>query len=164
MKDDDKLQSALDFAEKKHRGQTRLGGQPYISHPIAVAEIVRSKGYGLDYQITALFHDLLEDADATEREIAELGGQEVLTAVKLLTKTPGYVMEEYISAIRGNPIAFAVKGADRLHNLESACCTKDDFKRRYISDSMAWYMDFMPEIPGAIRALEDTLTSPPHTP
>lgn len=46
------------------------------------------------------FHDLLEDTDATEEEIAQIGGPEVLAAVKALTKQPGYVMTDYVAGVR----------------------------------------------------------------
>lgn len=151
------LEKALDFAKEKHEGQMRIGGAPYVSHPIAVAEILKSKGYDEKYQITALFHDLLEDTDATESEILELGGRDVLEAVKLLTKTKGYVMESYISGIRSNDMAFVVKGADRLHNLQSALCADDGFKRKYILETIEWYLDFMPEIPIAVKALAESI-------
>ena len=153
----DRYNAAYDFAAKKHEGQFRKGGKPYITHPAAVAEILRQNGYNEDYQITALFHDLLEDTDATEDEIRSLGGEEVLTAVKLLTKSEGYVMEEYVGAIKQNPMAFAVKAADRLHNLRSAFVADTEFKRRYILESIDWYLDFSPEIPKAVKALADSL-------
>ena len=151
-------EQALRFATEKHQGQTRRGGAPYITHPVAVAEMLKAQGYGEEYQIAGLFHDLLEDTDAKEQEIAEIGGERVLTAVKLLTKQKGYDMAEYISRIRGNEIAFAVKAADRLHNLRSAVCASEKFRRRYIVESREWYMDFSEEIPRAVEALEKTLT------
>lgn len=151
---------ALKFATKKHEGQYRKGGEPYITHPIAVSNILKEKGYGIEYQITALFHDLLEDTDATREEIETLGGKEVLKAVELLTKYEDYQMEEYVSNIRKNPIAFAVKGADRLHNLLSAVDTDESFKRRYILESIDWYLDFSEEIPKAVKALVKTLDQP----
>ena len=58
---------ALAFATEKHAGQTRIGGLPYITHPMAVAEIVYEKKMEIDYAVTALFHDLLEDTDANEK-------------------------------------------------------------------------------------------------
>ena len=92
--DQERINAAEKFAAEKHKGQTRIGGDPYISHPMAVAQIIKEQGYGTDYQIAALFHDLLEDTDASEDEIRQLGGSEVLEAVRLLTKQPGYIMSE----------------------------------------------------------------------
>lgn len=156
-KEEQALKSALLFAEKKHSGQKRIGGEPYITHPKAVAKIISDKGYGSEYIITALFHDLLEDTDATEQEIMRLGGKRVLKSVKLLTKTDKIFMSDYISGIKSDPMAFAVKGADRLHNLMTAECADKSFKLRYIKETRLWYMDFMPEIPKALETLENTL-------
>ena len=152
--------AALAYATLKHAGQFRIGGAPYISHPVAVAEIVRQQGYGMDYQIAALFHDLLEDTDATEERILTLGGADVLRAVRLLTKRRGYVMKDYVAGIRQDPIAFVVKGADRLHNLRCALCTDAEFKRRYILETLDWYLDFSPEILPAVKQLAESLDAP----
>lgn len=156
----ERVQRALDYATKKHDGQKRIGGDDYITHPIAVCEIVKSKGYGEDYLITALFHDLLEDTDATEEEILQLGNSEVLTAVKLLTKQKGYDMKNYIDSIKANPIAYVVKSADRLHNLQCALVTDVEFKRKYILETVDWYMDFSPEIVKAVKRLAESLDTP----
>ena len=155
-----RYRSALEFAAKKHKGQFRIGGLPYITHPVAVAEIVKESGYDTEYQIAALFHDLLEDTDAKEDEILSIGGEEVLEAVKLLTKKKGYVMGEYVSDIRKNKMAFVIKGADRLHNLRSAVVSSEDFKRKYVLETLDWYMDFSPEIPTAVRALAESMENP----
>lgn len=157
LKEEQIIKSALLFAEKKHSGQKRIGGEPYITHPKAVAKIISDKGFDSEYIITALFHDLLEDTDATEQEIMRLGGKRVLNSVKLLTKTDKTIMSDYISGIKSDPMAFAVKGADRLHNLMSAECADKSFKLRYIKETRLWYMDFMPEIPEALNALENSL-------
>ena len=142
----EKFQQALNFATEKHKGQKRIGGDDYITHPIAVSEIVKGQGFSEDYQIAALFHDLLEDTNATEKEILSYGNDEILTAVKLLTKQKGYEMKEYITAIKNNDIAFVVKAADRLHNLECALVTDVEFKRKYILETVDWYLDFSIEI------------------
>lgn len=160
MTDEERYDKALRFAAEKHKGQFRIGGAEYITHPMAVAEIVKRQGYGIDVQIAALFHDLLEDTDATENEILALSNENVLEAVKLLTKQKGYVMESYVSAIRKNEMAFSVKGADRLHNLRCAFACDEDFKRRYILETVDWYLDFSPEIPKAVKKLAQSLDKP----
>ncbi|MEG1239759.1 MAG: HD domain-containing protein [Oscillospiraceae bacterium] len=151
---------ALDYATQKHSGQLRIGGAPYITHPVAVARLVREHGYGLDYQIAALFHDLLEDTDATAAELAALSSDEVAQAVVLLTKQKGYDMQKYVGDICKNPMAKAVKAADRLHNLQCALVANQEFKRRYILETLDWYMDFLPEIPAAVKALAQSLEQP----
>lgn len=160
MTDQEKYDKALEFATKKHSNQYRKGGEPYVTHPITVAQYVRDKGFGIDYQIAALFHDLLEDTNATESEILSLSNEQVLAAVKLLTKQKGYDMAEYVSAIKANPIAFQVKESDRLHNLRSAFCTSTEFKRKYILETVDWYLDFSKEIKIAVKELAQSLDDP----
>ena len=155
-----KVKKALDFATEKHKGQKRKGGDDYITHPIAVCEMMLNQGYSEDYQITALFHDLLEDTDATEQEILSLSNQRVLTAVKLLTKQKGYQMQAYVESIKKNDIALKVKTADRLHNLQSAVVADEDFKRRYILETIDWYLDFSLEIKKAVKRLAESLIVP----
>ena len=157
MQYSERVHNALRFATEKHHGQKRIGGDDYITHPIAVCEMIRAQGLGEEYQIAALFHDLLEDTDATEEEILQLGSDEILTAVKLLTKKKGYCMAEYISAIKNNKIAFAVKAADRLHNLQCAIVAGVAFKRKYISETLEWYWDFSSDIQNAVTILEASL-------
>ena len=160
MADSEKLRLALEYATDKHKGQKRIGGDDYITHPMAVCEIVKEQGLDENYQIAALFHDLLEDTDATEEEILGYGGADVLEAVKLLTKYKGYVMAEYIAAIKNNPIAFAVKTADRLHNLQCALVAHEEFKRKYVLETVDWYMDFSSEIRKAVKKLAESLEKP----
>ena len=145
MIDKKRYENALAFAAKKHEGQFRIGGLPYITHPVAVAGIVKEKG---------------GDTDATEAEILALGNEKILRSVKLLTKTRGYVMKDYVDGIKKDKTAFLVKGADRLHNLRSAVCADTEFKRRYIYETIDWYLDFMPEIPSAVKNLAKTLDVP----
>ena len=160
MIDKKRYENALAFAAKKHEGQFRIGGLPYITHPVAVAGIVKEKGGDTDAVITALFHDLLEDTDATEEEILFFGNKKILHSVKLLTKQSNHVMQNYVEGIRKDGTAFLVKGADRLHNLRSAVCADTEFKRRYIYETIDWYLDFLPEIPSAVKELAQTLDVP----
>lgn len=158
--DKERYENALAFATKKHEGQFRVGGLPYITHPVAVAEYLRDKGYDVDYQIAGLFHDLLEDTDATLDEIRALGGEKVADAVVRLTKQKGYVMSDYVAQIKESPMARAVKAADRLHNLRCAVVTDQDFRRRYVLESIDWYLDLSPEIREAVKALAKTIDDP----
>jgi (p)ppGpp synthase/HD superfamily hydrolase len=160
MEDSRRVASALKFATQKHKGQKRIGGEDYITHPIAVCEMVKAQGYGEDFQIAALFHDLLEDTDVTENEILQYGNQDVLAAVLLLTKKKGCDMAQYIGGIKGNEIAFVVKSADRLHNLQSAMAVGPDFKRKYILETVNWYLDFSLDIKKAVKQLAESLDEP----
>lgn len=67
------IPESTEYAKKKHEGQFRIGGAPFIVHPIAVAEILRQDGKQVEYRVAAVFHDLLEDTDASEQEIVEIG-------------------------------------------------------------------------------------------
>ncbi len=129
----------------------------FIVHPIAVAEILRQDGKQVEYRVAAVFHDLLEDTDASEQEIVEIGGEDVLKAVKLVTKEKEYCMETYIAGIKTNSMAYAVKGADRLHNLQSAFCANEKFRKKYIRETLDWYMKFRPEIPEVVAELIESL-------
>jgi len=153
-------QKAFEFAKKKHSGQFRIGGEEYITHPVAVAQTVKKWGYGTEYQITALFHDLLEDTDAKEEELLHLSNERVLAAVKLLTKKKPCCMAEYVSEIKKNEMAFIVKTADRLHNLTSAFCTDEAFKRQYLLETVQYYIDFSPEIRAAAVKLAASMDKP----
>ncbi len=160
MKHSERYRRAENFAREKHEGQYRRGGLPYITHPIAVSALLFDGGYDEDFLIAGLFHDLLEDTDATEAEILDLGGERVLDAVKRVTKTEGYVMADYVRGIKDSPVARAVKAADRLHNLRCAVVCSEDFKRRYILETIDWYLDLDPRIIDAVRDLAETMENP----
>ncbi len=160
MMESKRLERALAFATKKHKGQLRIGGDEYITHPIAVCEIIKEKGFNIDYQIAALFHDLLEDTDATEEEILTHGNEEILKAVKLLTKKKPYSMADYMGAIKDNEMACAIKEADRLHNLRCALVADDKFKRKYIMETVDWYLDLSLDIRIAVKELAESLETP----
>ena len=152
-----RYEAALAFATRKHAGQKRIGGDDYITHPVAVAEMVRAWGYPDSYQIAALFHDLLEDTDATEEQIAQIGGVLVLGAVKRLTKTPGYNMRDYVRGIKKSRIARVIKAADRLHNLRCAVVAGEAFRKRYVEETTQWYLDLCPEMRDAVQQLKQTI-------
>lgn len=156
--------AALEYAQKMHEGQTRKDGvTPYINHPIEVANYLKEKGYGMEYIIAGLFHDLLEDTDAKEEDILLLSNDKVLEAVKTVTKEKEYKNEEYIPNCFKNEIAREVKMADRLHNLREAIYCDNSFKIRYINETKEYYYplitgrDFEKEIIEALTALANSV-------
>ena len=136
------INKIIDFATLKHKGQFRIGGEAYISHPLAVKDLLLSKGIEDDVFIaTAILHDILEDTDASEDDILSLTNECVLRSVKLLTKDRDYVMESYIKQIKEDKVALLVKLADRVHNLKSAVIASKKFKTRYIKETESYYLD-----------------------
>jgi (p)ppGpp synthase/HD superfamily hydrolase len=150
-----RIEKAIEFVKQKHEGQYRRGGLPYSTHPIAVAEMLAKDGYGEEFVLTGLFHDLLEDTSATEAEILELGGEEVLRAVKLLTKQKGYTMSAYMQGILENPIAKAVKIADRTHNVLSLKEADEAFRERYLKETEEWYIGLSEKIANAVAVIKE---------
>ena len=139
------LEKCIEFIKIKHAGQKRKQGTPYYTHPLAVQNMLKEKGFGEEYQVTGLFHDLLEDTDCTEEEILKLSNENVLEAVKLLTKPKGYIMSEYIENISKNEIAKMVKLADRIHNLSEAKATSIEFQNKYIKETQDWFLELAKE-------------------
>lgn len=131
-----------DYTTIKHSGQSRIGGEAYITHPIGVKDMLVGKGIDdKNYLATALLHDVLEDTDATDEDILGLTNEDVLYAVKLLTKEKGYVMNSYMEDIKLNEIAHIVKLADRIHNLRSAVIASEKFRKRYIKETQDYYLE-----------------------
>lgn len=135
------IEKCIEFMKQKHEGQKRKQGTPYYTHPLAVSNMLKENGFNEEYQIAGLFHDLLEDTDCTENEILELSNNNVLEAVKLLTKTKGYIMSEYVEKISQNSIAKMVKLADRIHNLSEAKSASKEFQIKYIKETEEWYIN-----------------------
>lgn len=135
------LEKAIEFIKQKHAGQKRKQGTPYYTHPLAVANLLKEKGFSIEYQIAGLFHDLLEDTDATLQEIIGLSNEKVAEAVQLVTKTDGYVMSEYIKNIKENEMAKMVKLADRIHNLSESPNASKEFQDKYIKETKEWFID-----------------------
>jgi len=124
------LESAYEFSELAHRGQYRRSGEPYISHPLAVASILTQ--WHLDSQAltAALLHDVMEDADVTKSQISERFGSLVAELVDGVSKLDKIEFESQAHAqaenFRKTFLAMArdvrvilIKLADRLHNMRT---------------------------------------------
>ena len=128
--DTQRLFSAFTFADNAHAGQLRKDGSPYITHPLAVAEIVAELELDTDSIIAALLHDCIEDTGATHEEIAKLFGTTVADLVEGVTKLTRVQYtskeEEQMENLRKMLMAMAkdirvilIKICDRLHNMRT---------------------------------------------
>ena len=108
------IEEALRICYFYHRGQLDKAGDPYYLHPITVA--LRLEGE--EERITALLHDTIEDTELELEDLRRFGFSEnVIEAVRLLTRNGGDYLE-YISRLKGNSLARAVKIEDLRHNLD----------------------------------------------
>lgn len=157
------LNQIKNFVKIKHGNQKRIQGTPYYLHPFAVADILANSGYSSNYQIVALFHDLLEDTDTTYEELIKLSNINIANIVKLLTKEKNYQMEDYINRIEQNEIAKMVKLADRVHNLLEAHFASDKWINKYIAETKQWYLKmaegtpFEKELIDILKILEEQM-------
>ena len=151
MTDNELFAKALSFASEKHAKQSRQDGSPYIWHPLGVAKLVKDAGYGIPYQIAALLHDTLEDTDATEDEIAEFG-EDVLNAVRFLTKKRGLSISDYVNSLLTNNIATVVKNFDIVYNCNDALNANVDWAYKYLLKSKdSYYGKFSAGADNAIK-------------
>ena len=128
--DFEKIRRAYEYAREKHIHQRRKDGSPYITHPLAVAQIVADMHLDSESIMAALLHDCIEDTDATHEEIAKLFSPAVAELVEGVTKLTRvqYISkeEEQMENLRKMLMAMSkdirvilVKIADRLHNMRT---------------------------------------------
>ena len=127
----DLITKAFNFARQAHKGVRRLSGEPYIMHPIAVAQIACSEiGLGSTSICSALLHDVVEDTDYTVEDIGNIFGPKIAQIVDGLTKISGGIFGEQASAQAENfkkllltmsddIRVILIKIADRLHNMRT---------------------------------------------
>lgn len=141
LEDSVKYSNALSFASKLHASQQRKDKTPYILHPIKVSMILAKKGLDVRYQMAGLFHDLLEDTVATEDDLKEFCDEEMLTAVRLVTKVQGQSEIDYINNILRHPMAKEIKNADRIDNLtDLKTLSNVKFKEAYIKETEEFFV------------------------
>lgn len=146
-----KVKEAYRFSDEMHLGQMRKSGEPYISHPIAVAEICAD--WKLDAQaiMAALLHDVMEDQDVKKDELIERFGAPVAALVDGLSKLDKIEFQSQIEAqaenFRKMLLAMArdvrvilVKLADRLHNMRTLGVMAPEKKRRIARETMEVYI------------------------
>lgn len=129
------LDYAIDFATKAHEGQKRASGDPYIAHPLAVADILIQWGMDIDSVLAGVLHDTVEDTEATLSKIESLFGRDVAFLVDGVTKVSkarsgmkdlsDYLpqtkdnLSKLLIAVGQDVRVIIIKLADRLHNLQT---------------------------------------------
>ncbi len=127
----DLITKAFNFARQAHKGVRRLSGEPYIMHPIAVAQIACAEiGLGSTSICSALLHDVVEDTDYTVEDLENIFGAKIAQIVDGLTKISGGIFGEQASAQAENfkkllltmsddIRVILIKICDRLHNMRT---------------------------------------------
>lgn len=127
----DLINKAFNFARQAHKGIRRRSGEPYIMHPIAVAQISCEEiGLGSTSICAALLHDVVEDTDYTVEDIRNIFGDKIALIVDGLTKISGGIFGDHASAQAENfkkllltmsedIRVILIKIADRLHNMRT---------------------------------------------
>ena len=150
--DVDKIKEAFSYAKEMHEGQLRLSGEPYIMHPVSVAEIVAGLGLDTDSICAAFLHDTVEDCpDKTDlTEITRIFGSDVALLVDGVTKIKSIDIEDkeeaQIESIRKMLLAMSkdirvifIKLCDRVHNMRTLYVKKDAKRRATALETMHIY-------------------------
>ena len=144
------LASAFDFAYQLHEGQVRASGEPYICHPVAVADLLRDIGASAGVIAAGFLHDVVEDTAVTPEELEAHFGAEVRALVEGVTKLGGIHFTNKTEAqaenLRRMFLAMAsdirvvlVKLADRLHNMRTLGSLKPEKQQRIARETREIY-------------------------
>lgn len=139
-----KVDAAIKMSIEAHKGQTRASGEPYVLHPIAVAEILAELKLDTASIITALLHDTVEDTHITLTNIQEQFGSEIAKLVDGVTKLakieyqPEHIKQaenfrKLLLAISEDIRVLLVKLADRVHNMRTLSYFENKEKRKRIA-------------------------------
>lgn len=148
--DVERIKAAYAFAAEAHAHQKRMSGEPYITHPLAVAGAVVEWRMDADAICAALMHDVLEDTGTTKRELADRFGKEVAELVDGLSKLDKMEFASYQEAqaenFRKMLMAMArdlrvvlIKLADRQHNLQTMSAMRADKRARIARETLEIY-------------------------
>ena len=144
------VRDAYLFSEQAHRGQFRLSGEAYITHPLAVAGAIAEWQMDVEGVVAALLHDVMEDTTVGKSEIAERFGKPVADLVDGLSKLDKIEFQSHEEAqaenFRKMLMAMArdlrvvlIKLADRHHNLQTMAAVRADKRRRIARETLEIY-------------------------
>ena len=141
------IRRAYDFGREMHEGQFRRSGEPYFTHPIAVAMILAEQKLDDATIITALLHDTIEDTRATYGQVADLFGEDVAELVDGVTKLTNLQLSstetkqaenfrKLFMAMSRDMRVILVKLADRLHNMRTIKSMKPEKQQQKARETM----------------------------
>lgn len=144
------VQVAINYSREAHQGQLRQSGDPYVSHPIAVAGILAPLRIDAQAIIAALLHDVVEDTDITIEQVAEKFGKPVAELVEGLSKLEMIKFEtredaqaenfrKMLLAMARDVRVILIKLADRLHNMRTLGSMSPDKCERIARETMEIY-------------------------
>jgi guanosine-3',5'-bis(diphosphate) 3'-pyrophosphohydrolase len=145
-----RIEQAYQFSDAAHQGQRRQSGDPYISHPLAVAEIVANWQLDAQAVIAALLHDVMEDTRVSKDEISKRFGKPVAELVDGVSKLDQIEFQTQAEAqaenFRKMLLAMArdvrvmlIKLADRLHNMRTLDAVSPEQRRRVAKETLEIY-------------------------
>lgn len=149
--DIDKIIKAYEFAKKAHSNQKRRSGEPYIIHPVAVAQILADMGMDCESICAALLHDVVEDTECTSEQIRSMFGQTIELLVDGVTKLGRFPMnlsdeEKQNENVRKMFLAMSkdirviiIKLADRVHNMRTLQFMPEEKRRRKAKETLEIY-------------------------
>jgi len=146
----DDIRRAYHFAEEAHEGQTRRSGEPYITHPLAVAHVLAMMHLDDECIMAGLLHDVIEDTDVSRDELAEEFSEEVALLVDGVSKLAKAAFEtqkhaqaenlrKMLMAMSQDIRVIIVKLADRLHNMRTLGHLRPDKRRRIAHETLDIY-------------------------
>ena len=141
---------AYRYSEQAHKGQIRQSGEPYISHPVAVACILANLHLDIPTLLAALLHDVVEDTGVASAELSERFGAQVAELVEGVTKLDKIKLQTAVQAqaenVRKMLLAMSqdvrvilVKLADRLHNMQTLDIMKSTKQKRIAHETLDIY-------------------------
>lgn len=141
------VQKAYVVAREAHEGQTRSSGEPYITHPVEVTQILAAMNLDHETLMAALMHDVIEDTDFSQQDLAEIFGETVAELVEGMSKLDKlkyknkkeFQAENYrkmIMAMTQDIRVILIKLADRTHNMRTLGALRPDKRRRIAKETL----------------------------
>jgi RelA/SpoT family (p)ppGpp synthetase len=146
----ERVREAYEYGAEKHHGQKRVSGEPYITHPVAVADILADLRLDADTLVAAILHDVIEDTPTAKAEISDLFGQVVAELVDGVSKLDQIQFknrqEAQAESFRKMLLAMVrdirvimVKLADRMHNMRTLGVMPPMKRRRIARETLEIY-------------------------